>query len=814
MAEYKNMRLCGGTFLVLLFEAKRQRRNSRIGEGRPSDGKSNPEIFSCLVRMVNKDFQMPSGRSFHTFTSDYKLCRSSDSPSAGLTDELLIRQFDNDIKTKYYECLGLFYGYMERAVNFEVKGPWLAAALIDLIEADTTISDDALFYVRPYGQSVRKADLRSLECICIPSFIFGVWHYIITQVRDNTVGAGTIDLLLESKFETRAERKFASDIGKKTVSEIKTSIQPPECEWDNYHDSALEAATKDMPFAYIASGAAADVRNIQNGQIFVNGRQVFYLDGEEHETIPAYDAAPFGTYLKKAMEFYSKVKTLLYSEVPRNFRDFYVPNEVTCKSFNTIEAGKINARPIEVIIDDDVSDIIIRGTGGIGKSMMMRHLLLFFAENFDEKKKLPILVPLKNFSGTEPNLEGFIYKAVREFDHDIKFENVEPLLKAGKCVILLDGLDEIPGNARHHFDNCLVNFKKAYQRNRMVVSSRPTSTFIQFGHFLVVEIEPFSKEKALELIDRLEYHDPEAKAKFRDDLDKKLYNSHRQFASNPLLLTIMLMTYTSYGEVPAKRHVFYAKAYETMARLHDATKGAYVRPMHTGLPPEEFEVYFAEFCARTYRAEVLEFDERIFCSYMEKAIRHQHREIDAAPRDFLLDLTDNLCIMYKEGEKYYFIHRSFQEYFSAVFFSNQMDDQLERIGAFFENQRHRQFGDRTFDMMYDMIPNRIDRYIFIPFLKALWEKCDTENGYWTFLNEMYPTIFVQEGNPGDFYENNPESYLYNFIANETLHRHNGELYDMKWPDAIDYCGRKEWVSIEKDTYLENGRQYVRSEIVE
>lgn len=73
---------------------------------------------------------------------------------------------------------------------------------------------------------------------------------------------------------------------------------------------------------------------------------------------------------------------------------------------------------------------------------------------------------------------------------------------------------------------------------------------------------------------------------------------------------------------------------------------------------------------------------------MEKVIHHQHIKIDATSRDFLLDLTDNLCIMYKEGDKYYFIHRSFQEYFCAVFFSNQMDDQLERIGDFFENQKH------------------------------------------------------------------------------------------------------------------------------
>ena len=76
-----------------------------------------------------------------------------------------------------------------------------------------------------------------------------------------------------------------------------------------------------------------------------------------------------------------------------------------------------------------------------------------------------------------------------------------------------------------------MNFKKAYHNNYLVVSSRPTSTFIQLGAFQILEIEPFSKEKALELIDKLDYHDTEVKEKFRQDLDKKLYRSHQQFAS-------------------------------------------------------------------------------------------------------------------------------------------------------------------------------------------------------------------------------------------------------------------------------------------
>lgn len=813
MAKENTMRLCGGTFLVLLFEAKKKGRRTQYGQGRPSNNMSNADLFARLVMTVNPDFKKPSGRSFDTFTTEYKMCRMNDTPSVGLTDGVYVSKFDEAIKTKYYEKLLAFFQPLESAILWESKGPQLVAALLDLIDADDTISADAEFYVRPYGQTVTKAELRNIECICIPSFVFGVWHYIITKVQDNKVGVSTLDLLLDGDVETHGERKFISDIGKTTVSAIKTSVDTPEYELKEYRNPALEAAMKNIPLAFVQPGVAVDVRNVQNGQIFVNGKQVFYLDGEEHDSIPAYDTTPFDTYLKKVSEFYSTVKTLLYSETPRPFRNLYVPNDIKVKYAGAGSNLQRIDTPIADLIGNPFKDIIIKGTGGIGKSMMMRHLLLHFTEEYKNRGLLPILVPLKNFSVEEKNLEQFIFKSVYEFDRKFEFEDFESLLNNGECLILLDGYDEVPTTARQKFEAMLVSFRRTYNANKIVISSRPTTSFIQFGHFQVVEIEPFSKEKALELIDKLEYHDPEAKAKFRADLDKKLYRSHQQFASNPLLLTIMLMTYTSYGEVPAKRHVFYAKAYETMARLHDATKGAYVRPMHTGLTPEEFAVYFAEFCARTYGAEVLEFDDRTFTGYMEQVIRHQKRRIDATPRDFLKDLTDNLCIMYQEGEKYYFIHRSFQEYFCAVFFSNQMDDRLWEIGEMFENQKKRMSGDMTFAMLSDMIPSRVDRYIFLPYLQKLWDECDAADGYWTFLEKMYPTIYAQEGEPGDYYNNDPQYFIYEHIALISCH-HHGELYALKWPSDIDYFDRTEWTTIRTGEYTRDGKRYVSTEVVE
>lgn len=85
---------------------------------------------------------------------------------------------------------------------------------------------------------------------------------------------------------------------------------------------------------------------------------------------------------------------------------------------------------------------------------------------------------------------------------------------------------------------------------------------------------------------------------------------------------------------------------------------------------EDFAQYFAEFCARTYRDQIIEFDKTLFSSYMCKVMKCAPVEHAKIPlKNFLRDLKDNLCIMYNEEEKYYFIHRSFQEYFKAVYFA-------------------------------------------------------------------------------------------------------------------------------------------------
>ena len=546
------------------------------------------------------------------------------------------------------------------------------------------------------------------------------------------------------------------------------------------------------PILLDVNGVAPDLGTYEDGVLYLDKR---ITDEDE--------ANPFQKYLDAASSYYSTKKTLLYAEKPHPFYELYVCNNVRYRKFRATGARdfkpekNISNATIEKL-EAESKYIIIEGTGGIGKSMLLTHLFLSSAEKSADTGSTPFFLSLKNYKDTTSGIVDFIWKSAREFDAVISQNDIITALQEKNLVLLMDGLDEIQSTIRENFDTDLEAFIKSYPGNTIVITSRPVFSFITYSKFSVFDIQELTKEQALELVQKLEFWDTAAKENFMKDLDRHLYTSHYQFASNPLLLTIMLMTYTTFGEVPAKMHVFYSKAYETMARLHDASKGTFKRKLHSKLTPEEFAKYFAEFCARTYTEEVLEFTERTFSAYMAKVLKDSYAEFTGVqPRDFLLDLTDNLCIMYREGEKYYFIHRSFQEYFAAVHFASSYDNKLKKVGDFFERMQHRSYTDRTFAMLYDMIPAKVERFIFLPFLESLMSDCSKagdDEEYWEFLERMYPALYYEEGETGDSYPNEPQSFLYQSIVREKLLEAASDLDDYGWPKQIYDLPTKTWVS--------------------
>lgn len=484
-----------------------------------------------------------------------------------------------------------------------------------------------------------------------------------------------------------------------------------------------------------------------------------------------FDNRAIEIYLDKIRQKNGSVRTLLNPFHLTPLYSIYVCNDIVKNV--PIQGRFRNTYTQEFIQDATAKDlaacsnfVIIIGTGGIGKSMMIRHLLLDAIERYPESGVVPIFVMLKDYDVSD-SLFDFLYTKIHNFGTGVSRPHLQSLLERGKCLLLLDGLDEISTKYAEMFEKQLEKFTDRFPDNQYVVSSRPHRTFSAYSHFTMLKIRPFTMSQALALVDKLECNadDYTIKAEFREQLESRLYVTHRQFAENPLLLTIMYMTYELFKDVPSKMHLFYRDAYNALSQSHDALKGL-KRPSQTGLTADDFAEWFAEFCARTYYDEKYEFTEFEFSDYFNSLSMHdKHSGPLIEARAFRDDLCDNLCLMYYESGKYHFTHRSFQEYFCALYFSKQKDRTLEGIGDFFDNLRSRSYGDKTFSMLYDMIPGKIEEYVFIPYLKKLFQECDSADGYWTFLETMYPQIEYIFGDTDAIANVSPSSFIYEFIRN-------------------------------------------------
>ena len=485
------------------------------------------------------------------------------------------------------------------------------------------------------------------------------------------------------------------------------------------------------------------------------------------------DSDTISVYLHSVLHKFSKIKTLLYSGEPRPFYDFYVCNTLNKRFLSSVPDSLSNSE-IQDATPEKIAKygnyIIIEAYGGMGKSMMMRHLLLSAVNEYKNTQKIPLMVYLKDYDGgnSYKDLFDHIFESSLALMSSINPNAYEKMLKSGNFLILLDGLDELSSTFQNNYETALNKFIDMYPNNQYIMSSRPFSDFVSYSRFTILHLLPFTNDQALTLINKLEFRpdEPSVKEKFIAALQDHLFETHQDFTSNPLLLTIMLMTFNQIAEISPRMRIFYRDAYAVLSQKHDASKGAYKRSLKTGMNSDEFSDFFAEFCARSYIKEkylMTESEAKNF--YNELNARKKHPEIKATATDFLYDLCSNICLLYLESGTYHFTHRSFQEYFCALYFSNQKDKDLEKIGKFFEKPKRHYFFSQTFPMLFDMIPEKVEEYIFLPHLNSLLSECEKNKGYWTYLERMYPKLTYDNDNEStSIFPQEPKSYLTWFIS--------------------------------------------------
>lgn len=383
-------------------------------------------------------------------------------------------------------------------------------------------------------------------------------------------------------------------------------------------------------------------------------------------------------YIIKSYNEVSKVRNLLYQDNYQLVEESCIFTDLTYKETpNNIRTIKTNK--IQNILDLS-HKIIITGFGGMGKTIMMKFLHI---NCIKQLTRVPVFITLRNVPATDGKVSIFnsVKDSLTQYGAKMSDALIEASLQKGCYLLLFDGFDEIKSDISGTIANEIMKFSRKYDNNYFIVSSRPSDEFISWSDFKVLHTEPLSPEQALALIDKLAFDD-ETKNNFKNELVSKFYYKHEEFASNPLLLTIMFLVYSYNGFIPEDFCDFYDEAFRVMFYKHDKTKN-YKREIHSKLSESQLQNLFTYFCFKTFFKQQYSFKENELIAFIEASIKKTNT--NAEPYAVLKDLSQNLCMFVKEGLEYKFVHRSFQEYFAAVYTKNLTDsEQKKLLSAFIE----------------------------------------------------------------------------------------------------------------------------------
>lgn len=228
------------------------------------------------------------------------------------------------------------------------------------------------------------------------------------------------------------------------------------------------------------------------------------------------------------------------------------------------------------------SIVYVTGGAGYGKSLFMKNLI-----NNIEQLAIPsieeyiiIYGELKSFyiDGSEIPLSmvKFLQLSIKNStlmdESKITTGFVEYYLKRGRCIILLDALDEVEQFKRKELHEKVVNyFKNQNPNNKICITSRNRG-FIPQSNIDCCEIMPLTEAEVRKYVDKiiaLNRFDKKDKEPFITQTGKLIKNN---FLNSFLVLSLLINIYKSEREVPENKLELYQKCFEYIANRREKEK--------------------------------------------------------------------------------------------------------------------------------------------------------------------------------------------------------------------------------------------------
>jgi predicted NACHT family NTPase len=215
--------------------------------------------------------------------------------------------------------------------------------------------------------------------------------------------------------------------------------------------------------------------------------------------------------------------------------------------------------------------IYITGKPGAGKTTFLRYLALQAAKG--KINRIPVLLVLRNWSENQ-SLEKQICDEFDICNFPEPKDFVACILREGRAILLLDGLDEIKtgNNVRRKAINEIIRFAKKYPGVPIVLSCRKAAEDYSFEQFDYAELADFTKDQQRKFIATWFAFDDKRLRGFLAEWEKPESKGHRDLAGTPLLLALLCLAFNTHYKFAPNRTQLYEDATSALFSTWDASR--------------------------------------------------------------------------------------------------------------------------------------------------------------------------------------------------------------------------------------------------
>lgn len=403
-----------------------------------------------------------------------------------------------------------------------------------------------------------------------------------------------------------------------------------------------------------------------------------------------------------------------------------IGNNFIPRSFQNINEVKQSLYKIHEILDERSNNVLVLGEPGSGKTFAIKRMLyeLTSEKTIKNSDKIPIFIDLAMFGHKFSSISDGIVLSLKKYINSVTKESVDNLLKKGKFILLLDGLDEVK---QEFYEICIYELNELMQhmnKNKYILTCREN---VYFGElkFLVetVRLTPLTKEQ----IEKNIIHHCDIQL-------TQLGKEHYELFGNPLFLNIGIEVIKNNSkEIPENRSVIFNKYIEYLLYKWDRKKG-----LRT-----EYKLSYYELVTFLSQIAYEKFEKPYLTTFeLQEEINKQfpHESIHS----IFGQVIKTGILIYNHNDEYLnFCHKTFKEYFAG----REMINRIEK--------------ETDYEFLNNFVNNKEWYEVFI-FAAGLFTNWNSQSTYLEYILDNNLKLYVDcVSSKNDFNE-----YLLSLTADE------------------------------------------------